>query len=318
MQNEYEAQDRDVRKRLDHYLLERGLDYSRSQVKKWIEAGQVLVNGLPTRGAYRLKEGDRISLTIPEPQPLPLQPEEIPLSILFEDKDLLVLDKPAGLVVHPAPGHRAGTLVHALLAHCRELSGIGGVLRPGIVHRLDKDTSGLMIVAKNDYSHRALVRQFQSAQVTKEYQALVWGHPAQDKGVINQPIGRHPIHRKKMAVNPINGKPAVTEWTVLERFPCSLSRLKLNIKTGRTHQIRVHLSWLGYPVVGDPLYGRAKGPGKDLAGPLADALKAVSRQLLHSSFLSFKHPVSETPMAFSSPLPADMQGLIDLLKSLPG
>ncbi len=210
------------------------------------------------KGSYRLKTGDFLELFPEDPIPLSLTPENIPLSILYEDQDLLVLDKPAGLVVHPAPGNYSGTLVHALLFHCLDLSGIGGVLRPGIVHRLDKDTSGLMVVAKNDISHQRLIHQFQTGKVIKEYQALIWGLPLKSQGRIEKPIGRHPVQRKKMAINTIQGKPAVTEWQVIERFSQGITWLNLVLKTGRTHQIRVHLSSQGWPVVGDPLYGGKK------------------------------------------------------------
>ena len=248
----------DLHKRLDHFLVEKGVPYSRSQIKKWIDEGRLSVNGQREKGSYRLKIGDFLELLPEAPIPLALTPENIPLSISYEDQDLLVLDKPAGLVVHPAPGNYSGTLVHALLFHCLDLSGIGGVLRPGIVHRLDKDTSGLMVVAKNDIAHQRLIHQFQTGEVTKEYQAMVWGLPLKSQGRIESPIGRHPVQRKKMAVNAVHGKPALTEWQVIERFPQGITWLNLVLKTGRTHQIRVHLSSQGWPVVGDPLYGGKK------------------------------------------------------------
>jgi 23S rRNA pseudouridine1911/1915/1917 synthase len=247
---------------------------------------------------------------------LGLSPEDIPLSVHYEDKDLLVLDKPAGLVVHPAPGHYEGTLVQALLHHCRDLSGIGGVLRPGIVHRLDKDTSGLLVVAKNDVSHQALIREFQAGRVHKEYQALIWGHPRLQAGVIEKPIGRHPVQRKKMAVNGKLGKPAVTEWEVLERLPFGLAWLKLVLKTGRTHQIRVHLASLGWPVVGDPVYGPQKKALKSRDQALSLALKEVSRQLLHACRLSFNHPVSGKTLSFNSPLPEEMEKVIRAVRGI--
>lgn len=236
--------------------MEQGLPYSRSRLKKWMDEGRITVNGRKEKGGYRLKAGDCL-LVFPEadPQPSALAPEDIPLTVYYEDRDVLVLEKPSGMVVHPAAGNYQGTLVHALLHHCRDLSGIGGVYRPGIVHRLDKDTSGLMVVAKTDASHQHLVDQFQKGQVTKEYQALVWGLPLQTSGRIEKPIGRHPRERKKMSVQAPRGKWAVTEWRVMERFPQGISWMKLFLKTGRTHQIRVHMSSQGWPVVGDPLYG---------------------------------------------------------------
>jgi 23S rRNA pseudouridine1911/1915/1917 synthase len=311
---EFIIQDPDLQKRLDLFLVEQGVPYSRSQLKKWIEGGRISVNGQLTKGGYRLKKGDSLEIIPEAPVPLNLTPEDIPLSIFYEDKDLLVLDKPAGLVVHPAPGNYSGTLVHALLFHCQDLSGIGGVLRPGIVHRLDKDTSGLMVVAKNDASHQQLIRQFQGGKVIKEYQALVWGGPLKGQGRIEKPIGRHPGQRKKMALNEVHGKPAITEWQVLERFPQGITWLNLGLKTGRTHQIRVHLSSQGWPVVGDSLYGGMRNLGLKTGGPLAEALKAVSRQLLHSCRLAFFHPTKGTPVDFQSALPTDMEDLIGHLK----
>jgi 23S rRNA pseudouridine1911/1915/1917 synthase len=310
----FTARTSDVRKRLDHFLLEQGVPFSRSQLKKWIDEGCLSVNGRTEKGGYRLKEGDRLSFSPGDPIPLSLTPEAIPLDIYYEDSDLLVLDKPAGLVVHPAAGNYSGTLVHALLHHCPDLSGIGGVLRPGIVHRLDKDTSGLMVVAKNDNSHQSLIRQFQKGGVSKEYQALVWGGPATLSGRIEKPIGRHPVQRKKMAVNERQGKAAVTEWEVLERFGAGITLLKLIIKTGRTHQIRVHLSSKGWPVVGDPLYGGRKStPGRDKVLPQA-LTGQMTRQLLHACRLAFYHPTKGNLLDFSSGLPADMEGALKVLR----
>jgi 23S rRNA pseudouridine1911/1915/1917 synthase len=312
---EFKVQDPDLQKRLDLFLVERGVPYSRSQLKKWIEGGRISVNGQPTKGGYRLKEGDLLELLPEDPVPLRLTPEDIPLSVVYEDQALLVLDKPAGLVVHPAPGHYSGTLVHALLFHCQDLSGIGGVLRPGIVHRLDKDTSGLMVIAKNDLSHQQLVRQFQSGGVIKEYQALVWGRPLKNQDRIEKPIGRHPVHRKKMALDEAHGKPAVTEWQVIERFSPGITWLNLGLKTGRTHQIRVHMASQGWPVVGDPLYGRSRNFFTKAEGPWAETLKGISRQLLHSCRLAFFHPTNGNPLDFSSTLPKDMEDLIRQLRS---
>jgi 23S rRNA pseudouridine1911/1915/1917 synthase len=312
---EYKIQEQDLHKRLDLFLIEKGVPYSRSQIKKWIDGGQVTVNGEATKGGYRLKKGDFLELTPEDPVPLSLTPEDIPLTILHEDQDLLVLDKPAGLVVHPAPGNYSGTLVHALIFHCTDLSGIGGVLRPGIVHRLDKDTSGLMVIAKNDASHQQLVRQFQSGKVIKEYQALVWGLPQKNKDRIEKPIGRHPVQRKKMSIDPIHGKPAVTEWQVVERFPQGITWLKLGLKTGRTHQIRVHLASQGWPVVGDPLYGRNKNSFLKKDGLSAGGFRPIPRQLLHSCRLSFLHPARGDRLEFTSDLPEDMVELIVQLRA---
>lgn len=318
MRYEFKIQEVDLHKRLDLFLIEKGVPYSRSQLKKWIDGGRISVNGQPAKGSYRLKKEDFLELIPEAPVPLSLTPEDIPLTILYEDRDLLVLDKPSGLVVHPAPGNYSGTLVHALLFHCTGLSGIGGVLRPGIVHRLDKDTSGLMMIAKNDSSHQQLIRQFQGGKVIKEYQALIWGLPLKNQGRIEKPIGRHPVERKKMAVEEIHGKPAVTEWQVIERFPQGITWLKLGLETGRTHQIRVHLASQGWPVVGDPLYGKSRKGFQKKEGPPVEGLAHISRQLLHSCRLSFLHPTDGNRLDFSSSLPKDMEDLIGTLRALSG
>jgi len=311
---EYIVQAPDAGKRLDLFLTGRGLDFSRSQIQKWGEEGGVTVNGQPAKAGYRLKTGEQVVLTPKEPDPILLKPEPIPLLIVFDDPDLLVIDKPAGLVVHPAPGNYSGTLVHALLHLGQDLSTAGGAFRPGIVHRLDKDTSGLLVVAKNDFCHQALTRQFQSGLIFKEYQALTWGTPPQSQGIITRPIGRHPVDRKKMAVNEVRGRTALTEWLVLETYPPGINRLQLRIKTGRTHQIRVHLAALGLPILGDPLYGLKKKGLKGLDPDLAAGLASLSRQMLHAGRLAFSHPRSQIRLEFTSPWPADMSQLIDLLK----
>jgi 23S rRNA pseudouridine1911/1915/1917 synthase len=239
--------------------------------------------------------------------------QDIPLQILYEDRYLLVIDKPAGMVIHPAPGHREGTLVNAILHHCDDLSGIGGVIRPGIVHRLDKDTSGVLLVAKNDETHRHLSDQFKTHQVKKTYKALVFGSPGEDEGVIKLPVGRHPEDRKKMSTKSRRGKDAVTRWRVVGRYG-EVTLLDVDIETGRTHQIRVHLSDLGHPVVGDRVYGgtgRLKSV-KDAA--LRSRLSAVPRQALHAWRIGFTHPVENREMEFTAPLPEDMQPLLDYLK----
>jgi 23S rRNA pseudouridine1911/1915/1917 synthase len=310
----FTASETDARKRLDLFLTEQGLTGSRNQIQKWIEEERVFVNAVPVKAGYRLKAGDQVSADPKPAESLSLEPEPIPLNVLWEDPNLLVLDKAAGLVVHPAPGHYSGTLVQALLHRCRDLSGIGGVLRPGIVHRLDKDTSGLLIVAKNDSSHRSLIRQFQSGEVFKEYRALVWGHPSHRQGRVDGPIGRHPVHRKKMAITETRGKPALTEWEVDEIYPSGFTLLRVRIKTGRTHQIRVHLAAIGLPVLGDPLYGPARGKGADRPPPAAQIQSLASRQMLHAARLSFAHPLTGEGLTLEAPLPADMAQVIDLLK----
>ena len=311
---EYIVQTPDAGKRLDLFLTGRGLDFSRSQIQKWGEEGGVTVNGQPAKAGYRLKTGEQVVLTPKEPEPILLKPEPIPLVVVFEDPDLLVIDKPAGLVVHPAPGNYSGTLVQALLHLGQNSSTAGGAFRPGIVHRLDKDTSGLLIVAKNDICHQALTRQFQSGLIFKEYQALTWGTPPQRQGIITRPIGRHPVDRKKMAVNEVRGRSALTEWLVLETYPPGINRLQLRIKTGRTHQIRVHCAALGLPILGDPLYGSKKRGLKGLDPDLAAGLASLSRQMLHAGRLAFSHPRTQLRLEFTSPWPADMSQLIDLLK----
>jgi 23S rRNA pseudouridine1911/1915/1917 synthase len=311
----FKVQPPDLHKRLDLFLVDKEVPYSRSQIKKWVDNGRISVNGKPEKNSYRLKGGDFLELFPEDPIPLFLTPENIPLSIFYEDQDLLVLDKPAGLVVHPAPGNYSGTLVHALLFHCLDLSGIGGVLRPGIVHRLDKDTSGLMVVAKNDISHQRLIHQFQTGKVTKEYQALIWGLPLKSRGRIEKPIGRHPIQRKKMAINAVHGKPAVTEWQVIERFSRGITWLNLVLKTGRTHQIRVHLSSQGWPVVGDPLYGGKKNITPKEKGGAVESPKEISRQLLHACRLAFFHPTNGNHLDFLSVIPKDMEDLIQYLRA---
>ncbi|MBI3077237.1 MAG: RluA family pseudouridine synthase [Deltaproteobacteria bacterium] len=289
--------------RLDRYLAAQGLPLSRSQLQGLIAEGQVLIGGRRAKPGHRLRAGDRVSALLPEPRPLALEPEPLPLTILYEDADLVVLDKPAGLVVHPAPGHPTHTLVHALLAHCRDLSGIGGVLRPGIVHRLDRDTSGVLVVAKHDRAHSGLAAQFKAHTARRRYQAIVHSVPDQDAGRLATTVGRHPTQRKRMAAGVSGGREAATRWRVLRRFT-EHSLLELQPETGRTHQLRVHLSHLGHPVVGDPVYGRRRGR---LPAPIA-------RQALHACLLGFTHPVTGAWMEFTAPLPADMEGLLKALE----
>jgi len=298
--------------RLDVFLARRGSFLSRSQVPKALAAGRVLLNGRAPKASGRLKAGDEVLLELPEPAVSEVEPEDIPLQIVYEDGCLLVIDKPPGLVVHPGAGNRRGTLVNALLHHCRDLSGIGGVLRPGIVHRLDKDTSGLMIIAKSDPVHRALAEQFQTRRVEKLYLALVYGDVKGEEGVIDLPVGRHPVDRKKMSTRSRRGKSAVTRWTVRERYGAA-TLLAAAIETGRTHQIRVHLTALGYPVVGDRVYGNQKRI-MEIADPgLRSPLRKMMRQALHAGHIAFNHPGDGHRMSFSSPLPPDMAELCRLL-----
>ena len=298
--------------RLDVFLPQRDGTLSRSQARRLIDDGDTLVDGKPAKASHRLRPGERVTLRLPLPRPSGIVPEAIPLAILYEDEAILVLDKPAGMVVHPAAGNYSGTLVNALQHHCRSLSGIGGVMRPGIVHRLDKGTSGLMVVAKTDEAHRGLAEQFKRRLVSKRYTALVYGDFREDEGVVDAPVGRHPVERKRMSTASRRGKAALTRWKVLERFG-AFTLLEVRIETGRTHQIRVHLGTLGRPVVGDAVYG---GPRRAAGMPALQAvLKRITRQALHASRLSFHHPVTGQEMTFESPLPADMAEVIDFLRN---
>lgn len=300
--------------RLDVYLSTRTAAPSRAQVARAIDGGLVMVNGRAAKASYRVRGGDEIVFCVLEPEPTTVEPEDLPLKVFYEDPHLIVVDKPAGMVVHPAAGNRRGTLVNALLHHCRDLAGIGGVLRPGIVHRLDRDTSGLIVVAKTDQAHAALVGQFRDRKVKKHYQALVYGDMVGEEGTIDLAVGRHPVDRKKMSVHSRRGKEALTRWRVLGRFG-SVTLLDVAIMTGRTHQIRVHLNTIGHPVVGDRVYGRAKSP-RDVGDPaLRRRLLGFSRQALHAAFLAFDHPVQGLRMEFVSPLPGDMAELLVFLRS---
>jgi 23S rRNA pseudouridine1911/1915/1917 synthase len=278
----------------------------RAQVQRWLEAGAVTCNAAAARASQRVAEGDVLAAVPPEPVALALEPEAIPLAILFEDEALLVLDKPAGLVVHPAPGHWHGTLVHALLHHCRDLAGVGGVLRPGIVHRLDAGTSGVMVVAKTDAAHTALAREFREHTVERVYRAWVRGAPGAESGRVERAIGRHPTDRKRMSVAARGGREARTAWQVSARWPAwPAARLEVRPETGRTHQIRVHLASQGLPILGDPVYGRAR------AGLPGGAL--LARPALHALVLGFRHPLTSERMRFEAPPPADLVALEEAL-----
>lgn len=267
------------------------IDKSRSYVQGLIEEGHVLVNGAVKKSNYKIRPEDKITVVLPPPKELKVDAEDIPLEIVYEDEDLLVVNKPQGMVVHPAPGAWTGTLVNALLHHCQNLSGINGVLRPGIVHRIDKDTSGLLVVAKSDLAHQGLAEQIKAHSMTRQYQAIVHGVLFEPSGTVEAPIGRDPADRKKMAVVFQHSKKAVTHYQVLERFH-DFSYIQARLETGRTHQIRVHMAYLKHPVLGDPLYGPRKNP-YDLKG-----------QMLHAMLLGFKHPRTEEFLEFSAPPPA--------------
>ncbi len=300
--------------RLDQFLATH-TEFSRARLARWLKAGQVLVNDRSQPASYRVRVGDRLSLTVPPPEPSGLTPEALPLDILFEDQDLILVNKPPGLVVHPAPGHRGGTLLNALLHHCPNLAQVGDLSRPGLVHRLDKDTSGILVAAKNASAHATLVRQFHDRQVDKTYVALVWGRFAKSQGEIDQEVGRHPSQRQKMSVHPRRGKPAVTSWRVLAAYPGPVTLLELSPKTGRTHQLRVHLAALGHPIVGDATYG---GSAARLRGiPHLKGLRPlVTRQLLHARSLQFSHPRSGAPISGEAPLPEDFKAVLDFLENL--
>jgi 23S rRNA pseudouridine1911/1915/1917 synthase len=289
--------------RLDRALAELA-GVPRARAQRWIEAGRVRLAGAPARASRRVLEGERIVADPPEPEVSALRPEPIPLPILHEDAHLVVVDKPAGLVVHPAPGHPGGTLVNALLYHCRELAGVGGVRRPGIVHRLDRGTSGVMVVAKHDEAHLALAAQFHDHTVERVYLAFVRGAPGADVGRVDRPIGRHPRDRKRMSVAARGGRAARTAWRVRTRWPrLGVALLEVRPETGRTHQIRVHLASAGLPLLGDAVYGRG---GRREAKALAPDLR---RPALHAAVLGFDHPATGERLRFEAPLPADLLAL---------
>jgi 23S rRNA pseudouridine1911/1915/1917 synthase len=301
--------------RLDH-LLAQSLDFSRARLQRWLKAGLVLVNGQARPPAYKVRAGDAIEVAVPQPAPSHLLPEPLPLEIVYEDRDLLVIQKPPGLVTHPGAGHQTGTLLNALLHHCPELQEIGDVSRPGLVHRLDKDTSGLLVVAKTELAHRSLVGQFQKHEVKKKYLALVWGRLPERQGRIAREIGRHPTERQKMSVYARRGKEAVTLWRVLQEFPGPLTLLELTLETGRTHQIRVHLTSLGHPVLGDATYGGGASRFKGAPPALSGLKPLVQRQMLHAWKLSFTHPRSGEEVGWEAALPGDFQGVVDSLEKL--
>jgi 23S rRNA pseudouridine1911/1915/1917 synthase len=306
--------------RLDRFLASHLPGLSRSRLKALIEDGHLRVDGETiVQPSVRVKQGQRLQLTLPEAREPEPQGEAIALDILYEDEYLLVLDKPAGLVVHPAPGNPTGTLVNALIAHCGDsLKGIGGVKRPGIVHRLDKDTSGVMVAAKTEAAHRALVEAFAKRDLERRYLALVWGLPSPARGRIEGNIGRSPKNRKKMAVLAKGGKEAVTLYRVLQSLADGAAALvELKLLTGRTHQIRVHMTEIGHPLIGDPLYGRASAARlRQLAPQARAAAKAFPRQALHAASLAFRHPVTGQSLEFATDLPSDIQVLKDTLERL--
>lgn len=285
--------------RIDKVLSQELVDYSRSQIQQWLKDERVMVNGTTVKANYKVKAGDQVTIAVPEPIVLELTPENIPLEIVYEDEDVAVVNKPQGMVVHPSAGHPNGTLVNALLFHMQDLSSINDVIRPGIVHRIDKDTSGLLMIAKNDFAHESLAKQLKEKTSLRKYVALVHGVIPHEKGVIDAPIGRSKTDRKMQAVIE-EGKPAVTHFQVLERF-ADFTLVELQLETGRTHQIRVHMKYIGYPLAGDPVYG----PKKTLPG---------KGQFLHAQVLGFEHPRTGEFLTFTAPLPEVFQKTLEKLR----
>ncbi|MFA6849153.1 MAG: RluA family pseudouridine synthase [Selenomonadaceae bacterium] len=288
--------------RLDVFLTKKEVSISRAHVQKLIADGQVNVDGKTKKANYRLRAGENVEVEILPPKVVDILAEDIPLDVLYEDEHIIVINKARGMVVHPASGVYSGTLVNALLAHCKDLSGINGEIRPGIVHRLDKDTSGVMIAAKDDVSHLDLAEQIKSKTAHRQYLAIVHGNIKEDEGVIHGDIGRHLTDRKKMAIVQENGKPATTKFKVLERFG-QYTLVECTLLTGRTHQIRVHMTYIGHPLVGDPKYGKMKSPFN------------ISGQALHSENLTVYHPITKEKMFFSAALPEDMDKILRTLRS---
>jgi 23S rRNA pseudouridine1911/1915/1917 synthase len=297
--------------RLDAFLAGRLPELSRSRVVQLIAEGRVLLNGRAAKKSERVVPGDVVEVAVPPPVPSTVGPEDIPLDVVYEDAHLLVVSKPAGLVVHPAPGHRTGTLVNALLHHVEDLSGIGGVKRPGIVHRLDRDTSGLMLVAKHDQAHRRLATALKRREIRRRYLVVAWGHLDQDRVTVDAPVGRSHRNRKRMAVVE-GGRRAVTRFGRLARWPAA-DLLEAELETGRTHQIRVHLAHIGHPVVGDAVYGA--GGARGISGPdrpwAAELERRVPRQFLHAYRLTFAHPVTGQVLEMEAPWPPDLAGVVD-------
>ncbi|ANE47390.1 pseudouridine synthase [Paenibacillus swuensis] len=299
---EWIAEAGDSGERIDKFVTESAEeDMSRSQVQLWIREGHVKVNGKPVKPNYKISEGDSIIFSMPEPTGVDIVAEDIPLNIMFEDQDVIVINKQRGLVVHPAPGHTSGTVVNALMHHCKDLSGINGELRPGIVHRIDKDTSGLIMAAKNDKAHVSLAKQLKDHSVTRKYVAIVQGNIAHDHGTIDAPIGRDTTDRKLFTVTEHNSKHAVTHFLVLERYG-DYTVVELKLETGRTHQIRVHMKFIGHPIVGDPMYARNKGI-------------SMEGQALHAAVLGFVHPRTGEYLEFEAPMPEEMQEVLQRIKS---
>ncbi|REB09694.1 RluA family pseudouridine synthase [Sporosarcina sp. BI001-red] len=302
-QFQYVIEEQTAGERIDKALASANADWSRSLIQQWVKDGIVLVNGVTVKANYKVKVGETLTVDEPEPEELNMPAEDLNLEIVYEDSDVLVVNKRSGMVVHPAPGHTTGTLVNGLMFHCTDLSGINGIMRPGIVHRIDKDTSGLLMVAKNDKAHTSLVNQLVEKSVTRVYTALVHGHIPHDNGTIDAPIGRNQKDRQSMSVEN-TGKHAVTHFKVLERFG-DFTLVECRLETGRTHQIRVHMKYIGHPLAGDPKYGPKKTIDFD-------------GQVLHAGTLGFVHPVTEEYMEFKAPLPEDFEKLLSEMQSQKG
>ena len=298
-----DAASTDIGTRLDKYLTEQIPDQSRSYIQKLLDDNFITVNGKSAKSNYKLRASDTITVEIPEAEELDIEPENIPLDIVYEDDDIIVINKPKGMVVHPAPGHTSGTLVNALMYHCKDsLSSINGVLRPGIVHRIDMDTTGLLVACKSDQAHRVLSDKFKVHDIHRVYTAIVYNQFATDEGTINKPIARHKTDRKKMAINEKNGKPAVTHYKVLERFD-KYTYIECQLETGRTHQIRVHMTSIGHPLLGDEVYGNAKCPFK------------LEGQTLHAMTIGFIHPTTGEYVEYEAPLPEYFEHLLQILRT---
>ena len=301
---EYLVKDSDAGQRIDKLLSIQLTDFSRSYIQKLLSNRAVLIHGQPIKSNYKVKEGDYIQVEIPEPEVLDVQPENIPLDIVYEDTDILIINKPKGMVVHPAAGHYSGSLVTAILYHCQDdLSTINGVLRPGIVHRIDMDTTGLLVICKNNMAHQSLAEQLKVHSITRKYTAIVYDNIPEDNGTIHKTIGRHPVDRKKQAVNVRNGRDAITHYRVLERFGGKYTMVECQLETGRTHQIRVHMASIHHPLLGDTVYGPSKDPFH------------LQGQTLHAGVLGFIHPRTGKYVEFHSELPEYFQNLILMLRN---
>ena len=304
MREEYFVTEETAGDRIDKFLAEQYENLSRSFLQKLLKSGEVMVDGRPVKASYKVAEGDLISFEVPEAVEPEIVPEDIPLDILYEDHDVILVNKPKGMVVHPAAGHYTGTLVNALMFHCREdLSGINGVLRPGIVHRIDMDTTGVLIVCKNDFAHNSIAAQLKEHSITRKYRAIVYGVIKEDEGTVDAPIGRHPVDRKKMSINEKNGRHAVTHYRVLKRFS-KYTYIECQLETGRTHQIRVHMASIHHPLVGDTVYGPEKSPFH------------LQGQTLHAGVLGFIHPRTGEYMEFTAPLPQYFTELLQKLENM--